>query len=347
MAELVAFGPSLVDVAARLTQEQFDSCARLLGATAGEWRRIHDYRTVRQLIRELTGHPISDRADLPTLLARRGLAVAAGSSTLGMLSAMPAEVRRASTYVSSVARNEGVFDPFSLFFIAAVKAAEVQHRYGVAEGGNPIGFVLSSNTDPEKMLAMYPGVAERFGGMDLTGLSPQLVLLDAYELLGGELSDFLHRCVSRSVAPVALSLGNSHILHGKLQRQVRRYVAQRRLTVLCGNAEEYGALFPEVDPALCTPAGFRHHPIRQVVPFALMTFGDRGMACHWDGRYAVAEAVPIEPSEIVNTSGAGDTAAGVFCAGILLGHPPQQTLETAAELSTDVLRVHSSRILAA
>ncbi|MFC4018688.1 carbohydrate kinase family protein [Micromonospora sp. GCM10011542] len=347
MADLVAFGPSLVDIAARLPQDRFDSCGLLLGATAGEWRRIHDYGTVRLLIRELTGRDIPLGAELPTLLARLGLAVTAGSSTLGMLSAMPAEVRRSSTYVSSVGCTEGVLDSFSRFFISSLEAAQVQHRYFLAEGRNPIGFVLSSSTNPEKMLAMYPGVAERFDGFDLTGLSPQLILLDTYELLGGELSQFLHQCISRTVTPIALSLGNRHLLHGHLRRQLRRYVSARRLTILCGNAEEYEALFPEVDPALCRPSGFRHHPIRQVVPFALMTFGTQGLACHWDGHYVFADAVPIAPSQIVNTSGAGDTAAGVFCSGVLRGDPPQQTLDTAAELSAHVLQVHSSRILAA
>lgn len=47
----------------------------------------------------------------------------------------------------------------------------------------------------------------------------------------------------------------------------------------------------------------------------------------------------------MNTSGAGDTAAGVFVAGVLTGTDPGRLLRHCAELSGRVITVPGSRIV--
>lgn len=48
---------------------------------------------------------------------------------------------------------------------------------------------------------------------------------------------------------------------------------------------------------------------------------------------------------VVNTSGAGDTAAGAFAAGVLDGLAPTEILARCAELAARVLMVPGSRIV--
>jgi sugar/nucleoside kinase (ribokinase family) len=104
-------------------------------------------------------------------------------------------------------------------------------------------------------------------------------------------------------------------------------------------------LFPEIHPYFSHRLGFANHPIATLVPYALMTFGIEGMAAHWKGRYVYAPAVELDPDLIVNTSGAGDTAAGGFVAGIVEKRDPVEVLASCTSLASDVLRTHSSRLL--
>jgi len=346
MADVVAFGPSLVDVSTKLPDDRYVACHRLLGIKAGSSRRFDDYGQVRELIAALTGCLVEPGGELQAVVRDANLSLAAGSTTLGMLSAMPEEFRTRSTFVSVLGRVGPRLDPLSTLFAQAVAATGIQHELSVADGHNPVGFVLSGTNHPEKTLAMYPGVANVFGGCDLRRLSPELVLVDAYELAYGQLGAFLHGVIESAAAKVGFSLGNHSILTGQLRRRIRSYILNRKLHVLRGNAKEYQTLFPELDARLATPAGFWDHPVRRYVPFALMTFGARGMAAHWAGAFASAVGKKLDPAQIINTSGAGDAAAGVFCAGVLHSDGADKALRRAVDLAARVLHVSSSRILA-
>ncbi len=69
------------------------------------------------------------------------------------------------------------------------------------------------------------------------------------------------------------------------------------------------------------------------------------MAAHWAGSFASAVGDQVRATQIVNTSGAGDTAAGVFFAGLLAGDAADDVLRRATDLAARVLQVRSSRLL--
>jgi len=345
LSDVAAFGPSLIDICAQLPDDRYAACQLLLGLTRPGWRRLADYGAVWRLIDAMSDWPVRKGTVLDAVRACPDLFLAAGSTTLGMLAAMPAERRTGSTFISVLANVAGSIDPLSRAFTDAVSAIGITHEYSIAAGHNPVGFVLSGRSERDKTIATYSGVASIFNGTDLQRLEPELVLVDAYELVAGEMAAFLHETIEARKFRIALSMGNDQLLTGDLGERIRRYVRSKRLYVLCGNAEEYRALFPGLDKRLVTPEGFRDHPVRDYVPYALITFAEKGMAAHWDGSFALADAFPVCQDRILNTSGVGDAAAGSFCAGVIGDDDVIETLHRSARLASAVLLVLHPQLL--
>ncbi len=344
--EVIGFSPSLVDISAQLPDAQYQSCCEVLGLEPGGWKRIETADEFSQLAKTVTGDSDTNSL-LDTINARDDATINPGSSILGMLSAMPPHLRHNSSLVTTLARQSGVLDPLSSFFNRAVVESGICHDYQPAPGFNPVGFVLSGQTNTEKTLAMYPGVAGDLDPYDLSGRHPDLVIVDAYELQGTKLAEYLDELIKSGSHRIGLSLGNHSILTGPLRQQIRKYIASHKIGVLCGNSLEYDALYDELDQEAASRDGFRSHPVCDDVPYVVMTFGEEGMIAQWDGKYiADSVAYPLDPSRIVNTSGAGDTTAGVVYGGILEGRAGQETLQKAAYFTTRVLQTSSSRILA-
>jgi sugar/nucleoside kinase (ribokinase family) len=112
-----------------------------------------------------------------------------------------------------------------------------------------------------------------------------------------------------------------------------------------GNWLEYHKLFPEMPVQYLTKEGFGKHIISQYVQYALLTLGEEGMVAYWDGNVFSVDAEHINPELIVNTSGAGDVATGVFCGGIVEHVDCLTILRRAAISSKRVLQVASSMII--
>jgi sugar/nucleoside kinase (ribokinase family) len=293
----------------------------------------------------MSGWPVLMGTVLDAVRENPNLFLGAGSTTLGMLAAMPAERRARSTFISVLGHVAGAIDPLSQAFTDAVSAIGIAHEHSIAPGHNPVGFVLSGHSEPEKTIATYSGVASIFNGTDLRRLAPELVLVDAYELVAGQMAAFLHETIEARKFRIALSMGNEHLLVGDLGERIRTYVQSKHVYVLCGNAEEYKVLFPDLGARLATPEGFREHPVRDCVPYALITFAEKGMAAHWAGGFVSAGAFPVRRDRILSTSGVGDAAAGSFCAGVLDGDDATETLRRSARLASMALLVLHPQLL--
>jgi sugar/nucleoside kinase (ribokinase family) len=343
---VVGFGPSLVDIGAKLPQKEYEECCDILDVRPGDWSRIERPEQADQLLRAISGAAIRETFSLENLHANPNITVTPGSSILGMLAAMPPDIRSSASFVSALATQRDTIEPMSSFFTKAVEATGITHHYQEVKGYNPLGFVLSSESDPDKVLGMYPGVATKLEGYDLASLRPDLVVLDTYELLEGKMAEYLDSVIRSGEFRIALSLGNHTILNGETGDKIREYIATGKIGILCGNSIEYQTLFPELDSKLATKEGFRSHPIREYVPFALMTMGEDGAIASWEKQVVALNAPPIDPSEIVNTSGAGDVTAGVFYSGVLTGKDPEETLQRAAYSAGLVLRNPGSMVLA-
>jgi len=346
VARILAFGPSMVNIWATLPDCRFAELRSRFGAAPGDWVQVKGYEVAEELLRFVIAGETDESAPGPcgahsTRYVQRG--VSAGSSTLGMLSAMPGSLRRQAAYASATAVLDGGIGSFSSYFAAEVLKTGASHLAFMVNGHCPVCFVVSSQHDSEKVLISYRGVSDEFAGCDVDTLSPDLIVVDSYELSGGSLADFLHILISARRYKIALSLGSHTILRGELLERVRSYLEQRLIHILCGNTREYQAVFPELGTALVDPQ-FRGHRVGRLVPYALVTDGPRGMAAYWAGIYVRRVADVLDPDEIVNTSGPGDTAAGVFCASILQGLDPADALTMACDRARQVLTVGASRL---
>lgn len=338
--KLVAVGPSLVDISMTLSNRHFDRFCRAYGVRAGEWREIATAEVFEELLAELG-------VDFAALIAapQPHAALIAGSSTLSMLAALEPAVRRDATYASLLASQAGEPTSVAGFFAREVRAMGLRHFSPLREGVNPVGLVIAATDDPEKVLLFHPGVSRSSEGMDLAALAPDLLIIDAYELQQGDLAEMLHGLIASGRFRIALSLGNHVILAGDTLRRILDHVRASRIFAIAGNLFEYRAMMPDVPVAYLTRSGFRDHPIRRFVPFSLLTMGEEGMAANWRGVSAVTDAVPVPSAHIVNTSGAGDAAAGIFFAGAIDEQPVAETLVRAARVAGRVLQVPGSLVL--
>jgi hypothetical protein len=336
----------MVNVWATLPDHRFAELRSRFGVVPGDWIQVKDYEVARELLRLVgaggAAESVTDpRGALSARCVQHG--ISAGSSTLGMLSAMPGSLRRQAVYASATAVLDGGIGSFSSYFATEVLKTGASHLAFMVNGYCPVCFVVSGQCNSEKMLISYAGVSDQFAGCDVGILSPDLIVIDSYELLAGPLAEFLHILICARRYKIALSLGSHIILRGKLLERARCYLERRLIYILCGNTREYQAVFPELGGAL-TDSQFRDHRIGRLVPYALVTDGPRGMAAYWGGTYVHRVADVLNPDEIVNTAGAGDTAAGVLCASILQGLDPADALTLACDRARQVLTVGASRL---
>jgi sugar/nucleoside kinase (ribokinase family) len=346
LANVLGFGPSMVDVCVPLDPAQYQASHELLGVDPGGWRLIEDSSTVDQLL-QIVG---AEGASLGLVGHAPGLSVAAGSSILGMLGAMPPHIREKSVLATTLATREGQVDAWSAYFVKSLGHTGITHHATLVEGRNPLGFVLYPEGEgggTEKTLAMHPGVAQAMSEYErLEEVDADLILIDAYELKDGQLSGLLDQIITSGEYQVALSLGNHTLLESGLHARVRKYIDDGHILAVCGNEQEYQVTFPELDPAQTSREEFPDHPVSQKVPYVLMTRAENGMDSFWEGKHVRTKAHPIVPEAIVNTSGAGDTVMGAFCGGVISGDDPGDTMAKAAYLASEVLSIPSSMILA-
>lgn len=339
--KIVAVCPSLVDISITLPDDRFARFCQMVGVTAGEWREIVSEDDFRTLLTELDILAFEEFIMVP----QSHFTVIVGGSTLSMLAALEPAVRCMATYVSVLASRSGMPTPVANFFAREVRAMGILHSSSLVDGTNPTGLVIAGKKNPEKILLFYPGVSRSSAGIELHTLAPDLLIVDAYGLQQGDLAEMLHRCIEARRFRVAVSLGNHVILAGKTLCRLLEHIRMGRLFAIAGNLSEYRKLMPDVPECHLTHLGFCNHPLRRFVPFSLLTMGEGGMVANWRNISAAADAVPVRPEDIVNTSGAGDAAAGIFFAGAINDKSANETLARAAQVASRVLKVPGSLVL--
>lgn len=339
--------PSMVDISCSLTPKQFTECSDVLGLEPGGWREIISPDALREVFRIMnwTAHN-----DGNTLLQNQGseYAISAGSSVFGMLSATSPSLRRNSVVTSAIPVSvNGETDPLFRYFLDATTASGIQHCGYTITGNNPVGLVLTTENNSEKMLATFRGVTPGFAPDEIiSNINPNYLFVDAYEMIPESvLGGSIHELISSGRYRVALSLGNRAILAGTLASTIREHIDDGNIHIIAGNRDEYSAVYPELSSETLNGANFLDHPVHNSVTSALMTDGANGLTGKKHGAGASIPAVQVDEREIINTSGAGDTAMGVFCDGVLHGRDIHTTLSQAALLAAQVLRQPGSRIL--
>lgn len=342
--EIVGIGPSLVDVCARLKEDDFQLCLSEFEMEPGEWKRLESEEELSRLTEIITGNPVmgSDFLYKPSMTTT----VAVGSSVLGMLASLEPAHRNRSNYASSIATTtDGCVQDLSDFFIDEVQCMGVTPIAQKAVGTNPLGFVIGSDSNPEKILVNYPGVTTELDAELAVEAPGSIVLVDAYELLHGRIAETLDTVIRENRNLISLSLGNHTILTGDLVSRIHEYIESGNIHILCGNQKEYSALYPQYAETT-DYHDFTELPIAKYVPYTLTTFGADGLIFGWDNSFFHQQAAQIDQKDIVNTSGAGDTATGAFISGVIGNAPHEDSMRRAACLATKVLQVPSSLYVA-
>lgn len=338
--EVLAAGPALVDCAVNVQDDHtFQRILDELSINPGEWCLIEDFQQISQIFRLVLEDESFSDTDLEQLFLASNLNFIAGSTGLGVLSALSPEQRVRSAYLSAVGTGaNGQPDTFSDYFSKQASDIGITHHYFAYPGTTPLGLVMSSPSTAEKTLAMYPGVSRELSRFP-EGIQPRLVYLDAYELQAGPIADFLTNLINMQHYPVALGLSNKSILTPELCEKIQAFMTAGKLEFLMGNHEEFSTLLGrEVKVDMVEDLQY----ISSMVPHTLITFGAQGIVSISDNQLQYQAA--ISPETIVNTSGAGDTVAGVYISGVLAGQPMKETLELAVEYAAQVLSIPGSRL---
>jgi sugar/nucleoside kinase (ribokinase family) len=74
----------------------------------------------------------------------------------------------------------------------------------------------------------------------------------------------------------------------------------------------------------------------------MITLGKRGISAFSNGQFAYSKAQEVR--NIKNTSGAGDTAAGVFISGILNNQGLPEILKSATYYASRVLETYGNKL---
>lgn len=317
--KIAVIGPALTDVLFHLDEEHYKKVLRFLQARPGEWRELKSISDVHELFRMCNNISLHKKVEFK-----------AGSSLLGVLSALPIELRKESLLITSEGTSKDDLSQTSFSkFTEATKTLSIKHKSYKATGINAIGMVFTSPKHSNRLLAMYKGVSHDLEISD-NDVCAEYLLIDAYELNGGSISDSIDRLIKSQKYKTVLCLGNSSILQGALLNRVLGYLKKRLIYCLAGNKGEFECLFGKLDIT-----NFHSLDFINCIPYILITLGKKGMIGAFQGKTYYQQAVTNE--KIISTSGCGDVSLGVFLSGIIQNLTPKQILRGATYYASFIL----------
>lgn len=325
--KIVAIGPALTDALLHLDEEHYKKVLMFLQAQPGDWKELKSVSDVHELFRICNNKKSYTEIEFK-----------AGSSLLGVLSALPIELRKESLLITSEGTSKEVLSQKSFSkFTEATKILSIKHKSYKVIGTNAIGMVFTSPKHSNRLLAMYKGVSHDLDISD-KDVCAEYLLVDAYELNGGNISDSIDKLITSQKYKTVLCLGNSSILQGMLLDKVLTYLKKRLIYCLAGNKDEFECLFGKIDIS-----NFHSFDFNNYIPYILITLGKRGMIGSFHGKTYYRQAVKNE--NIISTSGCGDVSLGVFLSGIIYNLAPEYILREATYYASAILGSQSNVIV--
>ena len=334
----ISIGPSLVDMIFCLDPQTYNNVLKSLKAEPGDWISIEEINTLKQLFQLLTNRKFPETNQELVDLNNKGIIkLSAGSTNLGVLSAFPKSIRNEVAVISSIGYINGVCDPISIFFSHSVESLLLNHISYPIEGNNPLGIVLTSSNNPEKILISYSGIANELDA--IVDVISEILYVECYELQKGKLSVLLDKLIKSGKYKVALGLGNVKILNDDLLCKIKQYISNGNIYCLTGNDIEFKKIVSITDFSKIRECSFFDK-----VKYILVTYGENGLTGVFDKKVIFRAAV--KPEKIVSTSGAGDISAGVFISGIIMNDDENKILDDAVYLAAGMLESEGSILLA-
>ena len=318
---LAGIAPALSDILIVSDDYTYQKLLELLNLSPGEWFPVSSIDELESILLRL---PLKDQLLLNQTMK-------AGSSILGIMSSMSSSIREQSCIITSVGNSEDFVSQLSIeTFTRATDKLRVRHKTYNANGSNPVGLVLTSESSPEKVLFTYKGVSHQLR-ISPKELDSEYLLVDAYELTEGQIAESIDDLIRSRKYKVILSLGNISILKGKLLLQLQDYIKNDMIHCLSGNKDEFDKFCPQ----LKSYADIRNVELFNHVPYILFTLGKIGMVGYFHNEMIFHKAYPAK--KIISTSGAGDIALGVFVSGIIKKVPHNKIMKDCAYYASKIL----------
>lgn len=317
---ITAVSPAFSDGLIQLDEERYKNISSYLRCKPGDWTELKSMNEVHKVLEMCQGAQIEFNA---------------GSTLLGTLSALPIELRKQSLIITSKGTSNEYISHLSFSkFSATAESLSLHQSYFDTTGANAVGFVFTSPHNSDKILAMYKGASHNLAISECDVCSEYL-LVDAYELNGGSISDSIDKLIKSNRYKTILCLGNSSILQGKLLNQIITYLNKGLIYCLAGNKDEIKCLSGGMDIMDFMSKEYMKH-----IPYILITLGEQGMIGSFQGNNYFQNAIKCK--KIISTSGCGDVSLGVFLSGIVNGEEPVQILEKAAYYASVILKRQSN-----
>lgn len=337
---IVNIGPALVDLVANLPEGdiRYERSLELLGAEPGMYVPLEDEKQLAELLGILIGSRDPFATDLPERVRHAtGCDLIAGSTGLGFLAAMRPQQRHSATIVTTIGSESGASSPIADIYTADAERLGITHHRIIKAGSHPLGITISSANNPDKVLSMHPGVA--FDLDTIGALQPDIIHVDAYELLEGSIAGLIHDLITSGSYKISLGLGNKSILDARLVSQILGYIATGKLEFVLGNLDEWSQLTGLVYSDL---REVELIPLATQIPNLLITDGEKGLAAISNQHFVYQPAE--QQQQVINTAGSGDTAAGVFVSGLLDNKPLDQILAEAAHWAGHVTSIEHTKL---
>lgn len=317
---ITAVSPAFSDGLIHLDEEKYKNISSYLRCKPGDWVELKSMNEIHKVLEICQGTQIEFNA---------------GSTLLGTLSALPIELRKQSLLITSKGTSNEYISQMSFSkFREAAKALSLQHCFLEVSGTNAVGMVFTSPNNTDKLLAIYKGVSHNLV-ISESDVCSEYLLVDAYELNGGPISDSIDRLITSHRYKTVFSLGNSSILQGKLLNQIISYLKKGLIYCLAGNKDEIESLSGGMNIMNFISNEYMKH-----IPFILITLGEQGMIGSFHGTTYFQNAK--KTGNIVSTSGCGDISLGIFLSGIVNNENPIQILEKAAYYASTIQKRQSN-----
>lgn len=243
-----------------------------------------------------------------------------GSSTLAMLLAMPSEIRQRSTFGTWLDTSS-----LSTRLISSFEMLPCDFMIMDTAARPSICLIISDHSACERYMVTL--TLDDAPALPLLEMRPDAsrIVVDSYELASAAFSRSLENLCSSTSPRLYVSLGGAEVLHKEVSSTIGLMLERGWVAALAGTDDEFRA----IDLAT-SPRGAFQDPAR------LITYGDKGMTGIVHGEIVHVEA-KRNLSGDVYPSGAGDTVAGVFFAGLAAHIELRRTLELARDMAALVV----------
>ncbi len=322
----LALGPSILEI--HSAHEHPRSLLRSCGLEPSTWQRVRSRKGFDDLLIAAGLEPEAVLAGaVATPEADTSHQLVPGSSTLAMLLAMPAPTREGSTFGTWLDES-----PLASTLWAALNALPCRISSWTTGVGPSACLILTSQSESDRFMVTFtpddaPDVPTDF---ETQG---HRIVVDSYELSSSAFAESIVRRCQSTGASVYISLGGAESLGGIVTPAIETLLDHGAVAAVAGTGDQFAA----VRARMRSTVSLDHVP-------TLLTFGAAGMLGK-DSEGVVWLDAPNIPVGRISPSGAGDTAAGVFFAGIAQAADLRRCLELAREMVRLVLLRQESWVI--